>query len=227
MGESDMDDLTKILNRPCEYSNIDGVGELSMGFFFLSYSFLLWLQTHTPRTAIWHSMYAFIIGWGAMSLLIHYGAKAIKKYITYPRTGYVEYRVGKRRWIILTMSFGIAVLVSGGMGIAVRHHFSISTPFSLFGLVFAAAYIQFALKMHWKWIIFLVMLASTLIIAALSADLLDRVADHSHFGSAVSSQAVGAFLLTWVVYGGLFLISGLITFWLYLRHTQAPAQEIR
>jgi hypothetical protein len=222
-----MEDLGKILNRPKEYQNIDGVGELSMGAFALLYALLLWLQLHTPKTAIWHTMYALFIYWAAMSLLIHFGGKAIKKHITYRRTGYVEYRVQRKRWIALTISLGTAMLISGGLAMAARHHFSISTPFSLFGLVFAAGYIQFALKVHWKWIVFLAMLAGTLTSALLPADALDRMADHSHFGSALSSRALGAFWLTWVVYGGLFLISGIVTFCLYLRHTQAPVQESR
>jgi hypothetical protein len=36
---------------------------------------------------------------------------------------------------------------------------------------------------------------------------------------------VGAFLLTMMFYGTVLLVSGGFSFWLYLRHTEAPAQE--
>ena len=222
-----MDDLGKILNRPKEYQNIDGVEELGMSFFTLSCSLLLWVQTHTPRTSFWHTFYPMILLGFVMPFVNYLGGKAIKNHITYRRTGYIEYRGKRKRWVVLAISFGIAILISGGLGMAIRHHFSMSTSFSLFGLVIAAIYIPFALKVQWKWIVFLAMLGGTLTIAALPADLLDSAANHSHFGSALSSQALGAFWLIWTVNGVLFLTSGIVTFCLYLRHTQAAVGENR
>ena len=222
-----MDDLRKILNRPREYQNIDGVGELGMGFFALSYALLLWFQMHTPHTSSWHAFYGFLLCFVVVPAVIHFGSKAIKNHVTYRRTGYVEYRAGKQRWVVPAISFGTAMLISGGLAMAVRHHLSISTPYSLFGLIFAAGYIRLAQKMHWKWIVCLVMIAGLIAIALLPAGMLDSMADHSHFGSAISSQALGAFWLTWAVCGTLFLISGIATFGLYLRRTQPPAPENR
>ena len=51
------------------------------------------LQAHTPREAIWNQMYGFLIYVGIMLAVIHYGSKAIKTHVTYPRTGFVEYRM--------------------------------------------------------------------------------------------------------------------------------------
>jgi hypothetical protein len=36
---------------------------------------------------------------------------------------------------------------------------------------------------------------------------------------------VGAFLLTMMLYGAVLLVSGGISFWLYIRHSEAPAPE--
>ncbi|MGA2570330.1 MAG: hypothetical protein ABSF23_07405 [Terracidiphilus sp.] len=223
-----MDDLGELLNRPREYYNIDGVGELGLGLFAFSISLLFWMIMHTQETSAWHTMYTLFAVIGVTSVVIHYGSKAIKKHITYPRTGFVEYRAEYRTMRGLAgfaIAAATAALVSAGLVVGARHHFSLSTPFFLFGFVFAAGYIQFARKMPWKWIVFLAMIAGTLAIALLPAELLDRLAGHSHFGSALSSQALGAFWLTWVIFGALFLISGITTFWLYLRHTQAPLPE--
>jgi len=38
---------------------------------------------------------------------------------------------------------------------------------------------------------------------------------------------VGAYWLTFAVFGAVMMVSGGISFWLYLRHTQAPVQEGR
>jgi hypothetical protein len=222
-------DLEKLLKRPRDYQNIDGVGELSMGAFALLYSLLLWLQLHAPATSIWHQMYAFIIYWTAMSLTIHYGSRAIKRHITYPRTGFVEYRSQfktARGWAVMAISVCTAALVSAGLALAFRRHFAVSVPFSLFGLLLAVGYIWHARSMYWKWVVFLAMIAGTLAVVLLPANILDSLAGHSHFGSAVTSEALGAFWLTWLIIGALFLVSGGTSLWLYLRHTQAPVPGV-
>src|ERR1022692_2144358 len=87
-----MDQVGSILDRPKLYYNIDGVGELGGGFTMLGFALLMWLQAHSPSGAIWHQMYAFVVYMAVMFSIIHYGTKAIKNHITYPRTGFVEYR---------------------------------------------------------------------------------------------------------------------------------------
>ena len=44
-------------------------------------------------------------------------------------------------------------------------------------------------------------------------------------GALANDSRVGAFLLTMMLYGAVLLVSGGISFWLYLRHTEAPAPE--
>jgi hypothetical protein len=67
--------------------------------------------------------------------------------------------------------------------------------------------------------------AGAVVIAALPAGIVAALANHTSLASAMPATALGAFWLTIVVYGAVLMISGSISFWLYLRHTQAPAQE--
>src|ERR1035437_4932599 len=109
-----MDQVESLLARPKLYNNIDGVGELSGGVMALSYAMLLWFQVHAPAGSAWHQMYTMFIYVGLMCAVIHYGSKAIKTHITYPRTGFVEYRKRDRvRPMIL--GFCVSALVGAGL----------------------------------------------------------------------------------------------------------------
>jgi hypothetical protein len=77
-----MDQVGNLLKRPKAYNNIDGTGELAMGFYFLGSALLMWLLLNTPKDAIWHqNMYVFFLIWvgfsGLMNVIISYGIKAI------------------------------------------------------------------------------------------------------------------------------------------------------
>lgn len=220
-----MDQVERFLERPKLYYNIDGVGELGIGFMCLGYALLGWLQLHTPQNSVWHQMYTLFIYVAVMICIIHYGSKAIKNRITYKRTGFVEYLRRDKYWVPMAVGAGVSVLASGGLLLAMRRHLEISTFASLLGLLFAATYIPFARTVRWKWTMFCAMVAGTFIIAVLPADLIGAFAIDPSLSSAISAKAMGAFWLTVVVYGALLMISGGISFWLYLRHTQASTQD--
>jgi hypothetical protein len=211
-----MDQLESLLNRPKAYYNIDGVGELAIGFMCLAYSLLGWLQANAPKGSVWHGMPAFIIYVGLMCLILHYGPKAIKKRITYPRTGFVQYRSRDSRWRP-AIHGAVAGAVTVGLAIALRRHWNLTTPASLFGLLFAATYAyHFARNVRWKWAVAGVVALGSVAVAMLPPDLVGAPANHSW---------QGAFILTMMLYGAVLLISGGISFWLYLRRTEAPAPE--
>lgn len=198
--------------RPLAYNNIDGVGELGMGFMMLSWSLLAWFLAHSPKGSAWHSMPVFILYLGGMLLTIHYGSKTIKNRLTYPRTGFVEYRRQDHwRWGIL--GGVVAPLFLAGLVAAHRLHWSITTPAVLVGLLFAASYTRIARTVPWKWAVFGLMTSGSLLLAVLPAD---WFIDHS---------MMGAIWLIFALYGILFLISGGISLWLYVRHTPLPARE--
>ena len=91
-----MDPVESLLKRPKAYNNIDGTGELGMGFMCLGYALILWLQLNTPKDSIWNQMYVLFIWVGLMVAMIHFGTRAIKNHITYPRTGFVANRTQNR-----------------------------------------------------------------------------------------------------------------------------------
>lgn len=219
-----MNQIQSFLERPKTYYNIDGVGELGMGFMCLGFSLLAWLQLHTPSTAVWHRMYTFVIYVAVMCSTIRYGSKAIKNHVTYRRTGFVEYRKRDRVWVAVA-AFIFSALVGFGLMVAVRRHWVISVPGSFVGLLLAAGYVRIAKTNAWKWAVFAAMVAGALVIGALPPDLVEAFANGSSLNSAIPAKVVGAYWLTFVVYGALLMISGAISFWLYVRDTQPPAQE--
>jgi hypothetical protein len=218
-----MDQVGSLLDRPRFYYNIDGMAELGGSVTCLGYALLLWLQTHSSANSVWHriSIFAFV----GLMLVIHYGTKAIKTHITYPRTGFVEYRKRYRR-LTTIIAGALAALVPVGLVIGSRRHWDITTPASLMGLVFAAAYAyQIARPVRWKWVVVWAMTLGSLVIAFLPADVLGALANDSSAAHPVRAKLAGTILLYLTIYGTILLISGGISLWLYVRHTQAPARE--
>jgi hypothetical protein len=223
-----MDQVGSLLDRPKLYYNIDGVGELGAGFMMLSLGLLMWLQAHTPKGAVWHQMYALVIFFGAMSLIIRYGTQAIKNRITYPRTGFVEYRKQDTVWRPGIMAALLGPLALGGIFVARRHHWDITAAVLPFGLLFAARYAySFARTVRWKWVVVCAITIASLAIALLPASSFGALAADSWATHPVRTKLIGAYLLSFLIYGPMLMISGGLSFWLYLRHTQAPVQEGR
>ena len=88
--QSEIQDYVK---RPGRYSNIDGTGEMIFGAMYLGFALLGYLQSTLPKDSIWSTQLARIVFMEVVLLAVWglswWGSKAIKKYITYPRTGYV------------------------------------------------------------------------------------------------------------------------------------------
>lgn len=216
-----MEQIESLLKRPFAYNNIDGVGELSTGFMILGFGLLMWLQAHSPRGAVWHSMYMLFGYVGAMCLAIHYGTKAVKRRITYPRTGFVAYRKSDRVWRPMIIAFGVSCVASAGLAIAARRHWDGPALGSLFGLFFAAAYAYgFARVVLWKWIVAAAMGLGSLVAVLLPASVLAAVGGDPRATYPASNGFAGTYLLSLLLYGALLLISGGISFLLYLRHTR-------
>jgi hypothetical protein len=214
--------IQELSKRPKFYYNIDGVGELGMGFMMAGYGLIMWLQVHTPEHTFWHQMYVFVIYVGAMVAIIHYGSKAIKEHITYPRTGYVEYRT-RAHWGPAIAGAVVAVLLVPLLVYARRAHWDMTASVSLFGLLMAAGYARGVAgwAARWKWAIVWLLAAGSLAIPALPVGALA-----SHFITTVLPEKLeAAFLLLFLFYGALLMASGGISLWLYIRHTQAAPRE--
>src|ERR1035437_7456859 len=140
-----MEKIESLLRRPKFYNNIDGVGELEIGFMVLGCALLTWLQARSASGAIWHKVYIVLPLIFVMISIIDHGSKAIKKRITYPRTGFVEYKKRDSVWPA-AIAFVVSALVAAGLALAARSHrgigshFGLATPAALLGLAFAAVY---------------------------------------------------------------------------------------
>src|ERR1035438_6134112 len=94
-----MNQIESLLQRPKLYYNIDGVGELGIGFMCLGYALFGWLQLHAPKHSAWHQMYTFVIYWTVVVLILHHGPKTIKNRFTCRRTGLVDSRPRGKYWV--------------------------------------------------------------------------------------------------------------------------------
>jgi len=199
--------------------------ELSGGVGGLGFAFLQWEQMRSPAGAVWHQMYFFVIYVAALGAALHYGNLAIKERITYRRTGFVEYRKeGRIRTRVLTgigaPLFLLVVLFAN------RRHWNVNAAPALFGLGAAAAYaIRFAAKDRWKFAVAVAVALCSLEIALHPADLTAAlgIGSWTSFSPFEKVFATEIFILT--LCGAAALVSGAISLWLYLRHTQPPAPE--
>ena len=127
--------------------------------------------------------------------------------------GVGQYPRARHRWrpMILAAFAGPAVTV--GLVIVLRRHWNMATPAFLIGLLSAVSYAYaFARTVPLEMGHSLGVGARLGSIAVLPADVVGR-----------SWQ--GAFILIMMLYGAVLLVSGGISFWLYLRYTEAPAPE--
>ena len=227
-----MGQIERLLERPKLYNNVDGVGELGMGAMLLGFGLLTWLQVRSPASALWHKAYVVVplILLGALG--IDRGMKAVKKRVTYPRTGFVEYRKRDTRRLA-AISFVVAAVVAVAIAYAVRTHWGaglhwgLTTPtVVLGGDVLAVAYAYgIARAVRWKWMVVAAIAICSVGLAALPADWADALVGTPANAGPFSTQNVAAWNASMLVYGVIFLISGGISFVLYLRHTQPPAAE--
>ena len=236
MQESDevtkMDQVERMMQRPKLYYNIDGVGELGMGFMLLCFALLQWLQINSPAGAIWHRVYVLFLWIGVMGVVIHYGSEAIKKHITYPRTGFVEYSKRYTVWHPAVIAFCTSALVAMGIAFVARSHWEIgrshwvlTTPAGLIGLVVVVAYgYGIARSVRWKWAVAGVMAICSIAIALLPEGAIGSMTGSTSDFGAISSASIGAWLLIIMLYGAILLISGGISFLLYMRRTQPVAE---
>jgi hypothetical protein len=226
-----MDQVERMLQRPKLYNNIDGVGELGMGFMLLCFALLQWISNLSPAGSVWHR-YGSFVWFMVMFAVIHYGSKAIKKHITYPRTGFVEYRRQKTSWWLAFTLGGVTAVAIWGLALVVRSHselsrshWGITTPAALVGLVFVVFYAYWiARPVRWKWAVAAALAICSVVIAMLPAGVVAAVAGSTSAVATLDERSSGALILTITIYGAIFLISGGISFVLYLRHTQ-PAVE--
>lgn len=221
------DDIQDYMRRPKRYDNIDGTGEMAFGLMMLGFTVEGYLLAVLPKDSIWRHEFVFLAGVLLMVGLMLWGSNAIKKHITWPRTGYVIYGIPEkpqRTWrtvwmrmatlVVLTV-FISAVIIAAGVAclklFGDGHDWNslIWTGYAVFWVALYAFWIYKMERNHsWKWLVLLFMAAGLVTIAFIA------------HGEIVRSRWLMLLFvsLTWLASGG-------VTLYLYIRHTQPPVQE--
>jgi len=175
--------------------------------------------THTGGS-FWHRMDVFLLYMTLMCAVIHYGSKAIKERLTYPRTGRVEYSKRDTVWRPMMISFAVSVPFAAALAIGIRRHIDLGSLTPLIGLVLAASYARgFANAEKWKWTVVWVMAACSIAMTLAPVEWIGVPAAHSWVTKVASAPVAGGLWLTMTIYGALLAISGGITLRGYLRRT--------
>jgi len=227
MVAADNDPTQRYSLRPLQYESIDGANEISQGTMFLCLALASYLAL--PGTWLWQwrvGGYILLVIGGVLAP--RYIPKAIKKHVTWPRTGYVAYRNAMKTSRLVVL-FIVALIVSSIISLAVVHqimpdiravasHSAINPPaisFNLklllgsFGLLSAPLYLMMTVgsirKYPWKWFLLVLMVLGPIgITFRVPGDFLERI------------RPVILYLgLAWFA-------SGAATLHSYLRHTQPP-----
>ncbi len=202
------------VKRPGRYNNIDGTGEMFFGVMGLGSALWGYLQSMLPADSIWrqkdwHQLVFMVVPLTVLGLG-WWGTRAIKKHITYPRTGYVALRTNTwRRLLLMFASAGAAVALA--VAVVWLRHVALSLQHIGIFILYEAPYvgIVFISRDHpWKWFVALFMALGLAAIAfSAPGSVLDR--------SWLKVLFLG---LTWFASGG-------ITLYLYIRRTHPPTVE--
>ncbi|HUZ47187.1 MAG TPA: hypothetical protein VMW54_11185 [Terriglobia bacterium] len=203
-----VDDYVK---RPLQYGNIDGLEELAVGLIWAGFALFWWFQEIAPSSSVWRGEMRLVLCMGTFGLAVHYGKKALKKHITYPRTGYVKYRqTPKGVWRIVAGAL-TAVVVALAVAFVSRHSAFPSFTMVVIALTSAGWGLAYAMLTRldavWRWVVLVVLVAAPPAVTMLPLDPLWR--DH----------------LPFVLQGLIFMVSGTIGLALYLRRNPLPQED--
>ena len=205
------DQIDDYVKRPMRYENIDGLNELFIGIMWIIFPLLEYFNKTAASGSIWHLRTTFLVCLAAIVLVALYGHKALKKRLTYPRTGYVKYRqTGTKAVARLVMAFTAAVAIAI-VTVSVLSRLEPQSS-SLMGpaLVSAASglFYVFVTRMDagWRWVVLVVMIVVPSVVATLP---LGRL--------WLGNSPI-------VLIGMIYFVSGAITLTLYLRQNPVPEQ---
>jgi hypothetical protein len=97
-----MGNIEDTMQKPARYWNVDGIPEIGMGGLWVVLALIFLLPELFPGKP-WAARVSAVVS--ISMVLVFFVAnraiKAVKKHVTYPRTGYVRYRgPGRRAWIL-------------------------------------------------------------------------------------------------------------------------------
>ena len=201
------DELDDYVRRPMRYQHIDGIWEMGIGFLFLAIPLLGKSLKDAPRNSVWHWRSTAVLSFALLLFVVIGGVRALKKRVTYPRTGFVKYRgLAGKPWVTAIIAGALSVPATILYAFLWRR-FRFSVPVALNSAVWGLMY-AFATRMDgaWRWVLLAVMVVGPVVISM-----------HPVGRDWLDTPWVGFLGLTWFA-------SGLIAFRLYLRRTR-PAEE--
>jgi hypothetical protein len=118
----DIPDIDKIMKRTARYACEDGIGEMFYGAVFMLLGLLFFLEATLNPPIPWFSVIGFLVLVYGGFLLGRWLVPALKRRLTYPRTGFVAYRQlsAGRRWMVMGIAALVAVFVTGIFAVAAR-----------------------------------------------------------------------------------------------------------
>jgi uncharacterized membrane protein YidH (DUF202 family) len=221
-----MQQIQALLNRPRLYYNIDGAGEIAIGIMLLGFLSLFWMQIHSSLHSFWNqpygSLYILLI-----CLALHFGVKAFKQTVTYPRTGFVRYKATPI-WYLLASALVAAATVLF-IAAAGRHLLNAPNVLGVFFALFLAVCYGYGIArvraVPWKWLVAGAIALSGTIVALLPATVLQPFIAGPSVANDFGVKLLVALFPYFLVWSPLFLLSGSITLILYLRTTHVPAPD--
>jgi MFS family permease len=219
------DELQNFMEQPKRYDNIDGTGEMFMGLMLLGFALLGYLQTALHQHSMWrYGFFMLLFMFGIMIPVMGLGfviQRVVKKYITWPRTGYVAYNPDRktfRKSILKTAGGGAIFGVAFGVGFACMLGLAKSHPSAMtlvrwiyLGFwvpIYAFWVLRLGREHSWKWLIVLFMALGLVAIGLIVPG-----------GFIELTRTVALFV------GLVWLISGVGTLISYIRRTQPPVGE--
>ena len=226
-----MQDIQSLLKKPELYEDIDGSRELMLGCMVIGFMLFSWVGAHAPRYSICNNGYSLFIFFVLLEIVLIYGRKAIKHFITYPRTGFVSYQ--KPRLVSLALICILGASVSCVVGLLIAFFFvqgrgidrTVLVTIGI-GLLLTAAYARgFARAIRWKWATAAILLVFGIVIALLPVSLASAPVSQSWLPAALNQRLVGSLFWYEACYGVILLISGSISLALYLRNSRNAHAE--
>jgi len=179
---------------------------MGLGIVLAGISIFNILALNAAKGSVWNWKPAPLVCDAALLIIVFWAQAAVKRRITYRRTGYVKYRHSRLKAIV---AGSVAAIIAMITVFTLQRFWHVqSTAVLLAGLSMCALYV-YATKMDrpWRWIVAVVMVIGPLIIYSLLAN------------DPGAWRSTGIISVCWLASGG-------ITFWLYLRNTR-PAESAR
>ena len=202
------DKLDDYARRPIRYQYIDGIWEIGIGFLWVMWALLEKSLNGAPSNSIWRSRRTLALCFALVAFVVSGGTRALKKRITYPRTGFVKYQgLAGKPWLLGMIAAACAIPAAIFFYFVLRHsRYSVTAAVesAMLGLLYA---LVTRLEEAWRWVVLAAIVFGPVAISMLP---LDR--------ASIQGLPMAFIGLT-------LFVSGVIALTLYLRRTRPAERE--